>query len=292
MRSMTGYGEAAGENARHRLTVRVRSVNHRSLDLVLRLPETCRRDAETVRRRLAKRLHRGRVELTVDSRFLGEPEVELRVHRDAVERLTAASADWRQRGWIETGMTAGDLVRLPGVVELQPREELWEEEDRGLLLQLVDEAAAALDAARRREGEALRPVVTARLQVLREVCRTLEERRQEIADRLSGELRERLALLLAEMEIDAARLAQEAAILVDKSDVREELDRLAAHLEHFEQASDESGPMGKRLDFIAQEIGRELNTIAAKARDADLAQLVVRGKTACEQIREQLQNVE
>lgn len=292
MRSMTGYGEAAGENDRHRVTVRLRSVNHRSLDLVLRLPEVCRRDGEEVRRRLAETLHRGRVELAVDCRFLGEPEIELRVHHGTIERLTVAVGDWQRRGWVAAPLTAGDLFRLPAVVELEPQEERWEEADRELLLRLVDEAIAALDAARQREGAALAPVVTARLQVVEEARRRLEERRDEIVERLTADLRQRLTTLLADVGVDPARLAQEAAVLVDKSDVREELDRLAAHLEHFRLAAEEPGPAGKRLDFIAQEIGRELNTIASKARDADLTQLVVRAKTACEQIREQLQNVE
>lgn len=292
MRSMTGYGEAAGENDRHRVTVRLRSVNHRSLDLVLRLPDICRRDGEEVRRRLAETLHRGRVELSVDCRFLGEPEIELRVHHGAIERLAAAVGDWQRQGWVGAALTAGDLFRLPAVVELEPREERWEEADRELLLRLVDEAVTALDASRRREGAALAPVVKARLQAVEEARRRLEERRDEIVERLASDLRQRLATLLADVEVDPARLAQEAAVLADKSDVREELDRLAAHLEHFRLASEESGPTGKRLDFIAQEVGRELNTIASKARDAELAQLVVGAKTACEQIREQLQNVE
>ncbi|MGH9381287.1 MAG: YicC/YloC family endoribonuclease [Thermoanaerobaculia bacterium] len=292
MQSMTGYGEAAGENARYRITARLRSVNHRSLDLVIRLPEICRRDAEAVRRRLSETVYRGRVELSVDVRFLGELEVELKVHQSAIERLTAAVEGWRQKGWVASALTAGDLLRLPGVVELEAQEERWEDEDRELLLHIVDEAIAALEAARRREGAALEPVVTGRLQVLHDVHGQLEQRRDDIVDRLGNDLRQRLEALLADVEVDPARLAQEAAVLVDKSDVREELDRLAAHLEHFRAAAAEPGPKGKRLDFIAQEIARELNTIASKARDADLAALVVQGKTACEQIREQLQNVE
>jgi uncharacterized protein (TIGR00255 family) len=290
--SMTGYGEAGADNGRYRIDVRIRTVNHRALDLALRLPESCRQEEETLRRCLSESLQRGRVDLWVDVRSLSEPAVHVEVRDAAILALAEAAAQWRERGWIQAGLAPADLLRLPGVVELRTEEGAWEDADHELLHSLVDEALAQLVAAREQEGAALATNLDERLATLRRVHEDLEGRRGQVVAGMQSELRARLDRLLSGVDIDPQRLAQEAAILVDRADIQEELDRLDAHLTHFAATMAEDGALGKRLDFIAQEISRELNTIGSKARDAELTRVVVEGKTACEQVREQLQNVE
>lgn len=292
MNSMTGYGEAGGENGRHRIDVRIRTVNHRALDLALRLPEACRQEEESLRRSLSERLQRGRIDLWVDVRPLTEPEVHVQVRGAAILALAEAAAQWRERGWVDAGLAPADVLRLPGVVELRTEEGAWEDADHDLLHTVVADALAQLVAAREQEGAALAASLDERLTKLRAVHAELAERRGQVVAGMQSELRARLERLLVGVDIDPQRLAQEAAILVDRADIQEELDRLEAHLVHFADVMQDSGAVGKRLDFVAQEISRELNTIGSKARDAELTRVVVEGKSACEQLREQLQNVE
>lgn len=292
MHSMTGYGEAGADNGRYRIDVRIRTVNHRALDLALRLPDACRQEEESLRRCLSASLQRGRIDLWVDARSLTEPEVHVEVRDAAIVALAEAAAQWRERGWVDAGLAPADVLRLPGVVELRTEEGAWEDEDHELLHRVVADALDQLLAAREQEGAALAANLEDRVATLREVHGGLNERRGQVVAGMQSELRARLERLLVGVDIDPQRLAQEAAILVDRADIQEELDRLEAHLSHFAATMAESGAIGKRLDFIAQEISRELNTIGSKARDAELTQVVVEGKSACEQLREQLQNVE
>jgi len=290
--SMTGYGEAGAENGRFRIDVRIRAVNHRALDLALRLPDACRQEEDALRRRLSESLQRGRIDLWVDARPLAEPVVHVGVREGAISALAEAAAQWRERGWVEQGLAPADLLRLPGVIDLRAEESGWEDTDHELLHRTVNEALGQLLAARENEGGALRSSLKERLTTLHEVQKQLSDRRGQVVAGMQSDLRARLERLLDGVDIDPQRLAQEAAVLVDRADIQEELDRLDAHLAHFSASMEESGAIGKRLDFIAQEISRELNTIGSKARDAELARIVVEGKSACEQLREQLQNVE
>lgn len=292
MYSMTGYGEAGAENGRFRIDVRLRAVNHRALDLALRLPEVCRQEEDALRRRLSDSLQRGRIDVWVDVRPLAEPVVHVEVREGAISSLAEAAAQWRERGWVEQGLAPADLLRLPGVIELRTEESGWEAADHELLHDTVKDAVEQLLTARENEGAALEASLRERLAILHEVQTQLGGRRGQVVAGMQSDLRVRLERLLDGVDLDPQRLAQEAAVLVDRADIQEELDRLEAHLAHFSASMEESGAIGKRLDFIAQEISRELNTIGSKARDAELARIVVDGKSACEQLREQLQNVE
>ena len=292
MFSMTGYGEAGADNGRYRVDVRIRGVNHRALDLALRLPEVCRQEEEPLRRRLSTTLSRGRIDLWAEAKALQEPAITVEVRESAVLALVEAAAQWCEQGWVETGLSPADLLRVPGIVDVHSEEGDWEDSDHELLHRVVDEAMQQLLGSREQEGSALAQTLLERLETLGTVLNELKERRGQVVAGMQSDLRARLERLLDGVDVDPQRLAQEAAVLVDRSDIQEELDRLDAHLAHFAETMGEEGAIGKRLDFIAQEISRELNTIGSKARDADVARVVVEGKSACEQLREQLQNVE
>ena len=290
MHSMTGFGQAAGENERYRIGVTLRGVNHRFLDLSLRGLDD--RELEPALRDLvASRLARGRLEANVEIVSMGPRQVEIGVEEEAVRSLRALTDELADRGLVGRRLEIGDLLRLPEVLRLEASDPDWSAEDKELLLALAGEALEQLVAGRATEGEKLRAMIEERLDGLGTIAGELRTLRAGRSEEMARQLGERVAEI-ARDAVDADRIAQEVAILVDKTDVAEELDRLESHLDHLRSILDQEGSIGKRLDFLAQEIFRELNTVAAKCRDSEMTQRVVEGKTLCEQIREQVQNVE
>jgi uncharacterized protein (TIGR00255 family) len=292
MRSMTGYGEAAGENARYALSVSIKAVNHRFLDLQLRLAEEARSSEAALRDLLAREIARGRVEARVDVRPLVELPATVQVHMGVVRAAHAAVHQLVEAGLVESGLAAGDLLRIPEAFRIAMPVEQWDTADAELLLRLVRDALAQLVAGREREGASLALVLDERLRGLDDVVVQLDALRAGVREELASSLRRRLEELLGAQAVDPARLAQEVALLVDRSDVSEEVDRLRSHLGHFRSVACEPGPTGKRLDFLTQEIFRELNTVGSKCRNAEMTRTVLDGKVLCEQLREQVQNVE
>lgn len=297
MRSMTGFGQGTAENERVRVTVTLRGVNHRYLDLVLRLRDEYRDAEAALRELLTGRLERGRVEAVVEIEQLGPPRLEATVDADLAETLHALQQELVERGVIHGGLSFTDLLRLPEVVRIQTREAVsWTDDDQAVVRRAAADALAQIVAARETEGESLHGAFLPRLDALAELVGRLGARRAAVAAETSAALRRRIAELLDGGPASGApsedRLAQEVAYLVDRSDVSEELDRLASHLEHFRTIMAGDGAVGKRLDFLTQEIFRELNTLGAKCRDSEMVRGVLDGKVLCEQIREQVQNVE
>lgn len=292
MRSMTGFGEAVANNDRYRVAARVRTVNHRHLELAIRLDEVAAAAEPAVRALVAARLARGRVEVAVGARPLEPPALRLALNEELARALRHAAGRLEAE---EAGLgaaTVGDLLRLPGAYQVVPEEGLWRSEDGALVGEAVGRALDAVVAARAREGEALAAAMQERLAELRRLVARLGERRGAVREELAARLGERLAELLGEVPVDEQRLAQEAAILVERSDVAEELDRLEAHCAHFEELLATDEPAGRRLDFLAQEMGREAGTVAAKCRDSAMIRASLEMRHLIEQLREQIQNVE
>jgi len=290
--SMTGFGQAERESARHRVAAAARSVNHRFLDLVLRLPEELRPLEAEVRALATDRLARGRVELKLHVESLAGMPVEVELHRAAAEALAGQVRELVRAGVLEKGLSAGDLLRLPDVVRLRAPETAWADEDMTLALATAREALDQLVAARRAEGERLRAVLGERIEALAGWSTRLVEGREAVRQTLHRGLRQRLQELLGDSGLDERVVVQEAAVLAERSDVQEELDRLASHLSAFRDCLRDGGAVGRKLDFLAQELHRELNTLGSKCRDTEMAGVVVEAKLVCEQIREQVQNLE
>jgi uncharacterized protein (TIGR00255 family) len=197
-----------------------------------------------------------------------------------------------ENGLIERGLSAGDLMRLPEAFRVELGVEEWTSEDEELLLRVAREAVAQLVASREKEGASLGGVMEEKLRGVEEAVARLDTLRGPVREEMAAALRRRLAELLGGQPLDETRLAQEVALLVDRSDVSEEIDRLRSHVEHFRAVMRESAAAGKRLDFLTQEVFRELNTLGAKCRNAEMTRAVLDAKVLCEQIREQVQNVE
>lgn len=292
MRSMTGYGQATGENSTYRIAVTVRSVNHRYLDLVIRLRDEHRHLEPSLRELIGERLARGRVEVRVDIEALASPKISVDLRTDAVEAIERAVRDLAKGGLVSQSISLSDLLRIPDVIRVTSSPAAWSDEDRALFEETTSEALKEVVGLRAQEGQDLADYLRGHLEKLSALVEEIEARRPVFQQELAARLEERIGEMIDATKVPADRLAQEVAFLVDRSDVQEELDRLGSHLSHFHKLLEEEGAVGKRLDFLSQELLRELNTLGSKGRDVETIRLVLDAKLLCEQLREQVQNIE
>ena len=289
MRSMTGYGRRSLARDGREMTVEVKTVNHRFLDVALRMPRHLGFAEDQVRRQLAESLSRGHADVSVqyrntrpDARRVVCDPVLAAAYRDAMAALSAATG-------AENSVPLSQYALLPDVLTVTENEE--DQAAVGALL--ADALALALQdvqVLRVREGEALRSDLTAHLQLL-------EKLRLQIAERAPGvveDYRQRLLQRIQELGVvapDESRVVQEVAIFADRAAIDEELSRLDSHIRQAYRLMEES-PCGSKLNFLVQEMNREVNTIGSKALDSQIAKLVVDAKSEIEKLREQIQNVE
>ena len=293
IRSMTGYGRsegAVGEGAT--AEVSARSVNHRFLDLSFKIRESEAPLEPVLRKVFSTRVSRGKVEVTVrlrrDSAARGGVTVDDALLASVAQRVQAAAERLSIGGRLE----ARDLLAIPGAFSVEHGSGDFSDEELGSVEAIAARAAEALVGMREVEGREIAADLAGRLGTLQGKARELALRRGEISARLLANLRERLAALVPGLPLDSGRLEQEAAIAVDRADVAEELQRLDGHLSQFRELLDSDGPVGKKLEFLTQEILRELNTLGSKAKDLQLVRDVLEMKSETEKIREQVQNVE
>ncbi len=284
---MTGYGRGVAEQDGRRATVEVRSVNHRFLDLKLRGAAVAPALEEQLAARVRAAIERGAV--TVSVHVAAPPgEAAARVDPDAAQRAHDLLAQLAAH----LGIGPPDLALVlaqPGVVVAA--EPAGDDPDPRVVAAL-DAALAQLDRMRTTEGQALAAELRARLDELTALRASIAGLAAQVPAQLARRLAERVRRLLEDAELDPGRLAQEAAVLADRADVTEELVRLASHLEQARALLGAPGAVGRRLDFLVQEIGRELNTIGSKSASGEISTLVVDAKAVLEKVREQAQNVE
>jgi uncharacterized protein (TIGR00255 family) len=287
---MTGFGSARREASGLRAQVDLRSVNNRFFDFQTRLPRELAFLEGEIMERCKARLGRGRVNVMIVLERGGaaagprlNPEA-LAAYLEAADRLQA------EHGFSERGSAAAFLA-LPELIAA-PEAEPERESLQGLVMGALDEAIEAMVAMKEREGEALAAELRGRVDTVTAALSRVEAALPEARTTLESNLRARLAELLAEVTLDPQRLAQEVAILVDRSDVTEETVRLASHLGQFRAALDAGGEVAKKLGFLLQEILREANTIGSKAQALAVVQEVLLIKEETEKIREQIQNLE
>ena len=287
VRSMTGFGQAQLEGERLRVAVSVRTVNHRNLDFAIRLPEELRPIERQIGDCLRTELQRGRVDVRVEATHLGERSVEVRVSKGAVEELRRVAEELGSES-----LALADLLRLPEVVKLSAEAHAWDGEDHRLVLSAVEAARDQAVEARQSEGEKLGEIVGGFIDELARLLKEVEDRRPEARQRLEENFRKRLDELLEGQPPSDERFAQEVALLVERTDVQEEIDRLRAHLGHGRQLLGSGEPVGRRLEFLSQELLREINTLGAKSRDLPILRSVLDAKAVCDRLREQVQNIE
>lgn len=292
--SMTGFARLEQSGSYGQLTCEVRSVNHRYLEPGFRLPEELRALESELRQTLARELRRGKVDCTIHLRGSHEAERELLVDDEAVDRLLARSHDIAKRaeanGLGATRLSSIDpieVLRWPGVLRQQATET---ESLHAACRQLFQATVRQLAAARHREGERLQEHVEQRCIALAELVGTVRSRLPEWRQRWRDKLRERLAELA--VQVDADRFEQEVALILQRADVDEELDRLDGHLVEIRRVMTGSEAAGRRLDFLMQELNREANTLSSKSQELDTTRIAVDMKVLIEQMREQIQNIE
>lgn len=290
MRSMTGFGKASGTLPDGtEVSVVARAVNHRFLDVALKLRDEWAAAEPALRKAVGERVQRGHVDLLVRT-----SRAAVRTAAFDGEAAARYAAAWREAAEelsLPSDLSARDLLALPGVVKTEESAEP-DEAAREALAALVREAVAELDRTRRREGEALAAALAAIVGRLEAGVARLDEERAGLVERLYAQLRERVRKLAEGFPLDEGRFAQEAALLADRGDVSEEIDRLKAHLVEIRRLLGASEPVGKRLDFLAQELHRETNTAGQKSRELPALRAVLDLKSDVEALKEQVQNVE
>jgi uncharacterized protein (TIGR00255 family) len=289
---MTGFGEGTAGVDGASVAVTLRSVNHRSLDLSVRLRDEYRGLEGAVRTRLGESLGRGRVECQVEVTIEDSGLREAGVDRAAIERYLGVARELRGLDGVTGELGIGDLLRLPDVVRPAATSPRLQTAVAAALNQALAEAIEGLIADREREGAALAAVIGAQVEALEALVAALQARAPESIAAAREALQLRIREGLGDLELDPQRLAQEAAILADRADIREELDRLVMHLPALREALSSDQPVGKRLEVLLQEVLRELSTTGAKSRDAELKRLVVEARLLTESAREQVSNVE
>ncbi len=288
--SMTGYGRAEARGVRMAVLAEARSLNHRFLEIAVRSGRGLGAVEPEVRQLVQARLARGRVDVTLLARRLSSEGVGRLDHALAIDYARSARALARAVG-LAPDLTLGDLLRLPGVVSLEEAEGA-DGECAALVKEAVQQALDELCRMRQAEGTALAAALSAHLERLEGWAADLEALLPRALARIQERVRTRVAALLGDLPVDPGRVAQEAALWAAKGDVAEELARLRAHAAQFRRLLAAGGPVGRQLDFLAQELHREVNTIAAKADDAELIGRILEGRTVVERLREQVQNVE
>lgn len=291
MYSMTGFGKGTFALNGRELTVELKSVNNRFLDISMRLPRVLSPLEDTFRHALQDRLSRGHVDVYVNYRNQREDARFVRVDAQLLGAyLTCARIAARELS-ITDDLTLSKALALPDVTEIVPAEE-----DQEALQQLgktaVELAIDALLAMRRGEGSRLKKDLTARMDTMEGYAAAIEKRAPGVAEDYRVRLTERVNEMLGETEVDRSRLATEIALFADKAAIDEEIVRLKSHLLHFRELLEAEEPVGRKMDFLIQEMNRECNTIGSKANDAALTDLVLLCKAEIEKLREQVQNIE
>jgi len=286
-KSMTAFAREATTGDAGELTWELRSVNHRYLEVSVRLPEGLRTLEPAVRERFAARLGRGKLDCTL--RHVPSPSTgcDLRIDRHYLAQLLAVGGEVAELIGHRAQPAPFELLRWPGVLQEQPPN-LEPVMQRSL--DLLDQTLASLVATREREGARLAGLIQERCDQLATCAARIRQRMPQVM----AEVRERIHDRLQEVraELDPNRLEQELALLAQRLDVDEETDRLAAHIEEVRSVLNNNGPIGRRLDFLMQELNREANTLASKSSDLEVTRMALETKVLIEQMREQVQNIE
>ena len=285
--SMTAFARAERRDEHGDFVWEIRSVNHRFLEVHVRLPEDFRAVEGTVRERVAARLGRGKIECALRYKPAPDTLAEVHVNRAFAARIVRAARELADLLPGTPDPTAFDVLRWPGVLEsdiedLSPAQ--------AAATEVLDDALASLSDARAREGERLAELIRQRCTALRAAVARARERMPAVLEGLRERLRSRLTEVLE--QLDSLRLEQEMVLVAQRLDIDEEMDRLTTHVTEVERVLGKREPAGRRLDFLMQELNREANTLSSKSADSELTSIAVDMKVLIEQMREQVQNIE
>jgi uncharacterized protein (TIGR00255 family) len=304
IKSMTGFASATREAEQATTSVTVKTVNHRFLDVQFRLPQSLAAVESSLRASIQRFVARGRVEVTVHVQLRRPSAPSVEVNEGFAAALAGALGRAREAGWVEGTLSPGDLLRFPQAITVSEQPVESSENDAAALQAQVEEALTAaleaLDTMRTREGQFLRDDLDKRREGLSQSIDEVATAAANGSEALQARLAQRVQELGATLSItspatpspDPAAVAQEIVRFAARSDISEEIVRFRAHLVHWTELSDAAEPCGRKLDFLLQEMNREINTIGSKSEGVKTSELIVHVKAELERMREQVQNVE
>ena len=291
MYSMTGYGRGTASLDGRELTIELKSVNNRFLDIGMKLPRQLSFLEDGLRKLLNDSLSRGHVDVFVNYRNLRSDAKTVRVDEALLQAYLTSARESAKALDLDDDLTLSKALTLPDVTTILPADE-----DQQALTELgrtaMTMAIDGLKVMRFKEGERLKADLSARMDTMTGYAAAIERRAPAVAKEYRVKLTARIEELLGETEVDRARLATEVAIFADRAAIDEEIVRLNTHLIHFRELLEANEPVGRKMDFLVQEMNRECNTIGSKANDAELTSIVLLSKTEIEKLREQIQNIE
>ena len=291
MKSMTGFGRYELTEQNFKLTVEMKSVNHRYLDLTIKMPKRFNCFESAIRNQIKEDVQRGKVDMYITFEDYSEDRVELKYNRSLAAEYMKYFAEMSLAFDIQKDVTVSMLAKCPEVFSMEQadsdEEELWQ-----VLSDAIRKATENVVKARETEGEQLRADLQSKLDYLGELVKKVEERSPQVVAEYRAKLYEKLKEVLENSSIDENRILTEAAVFADKVCVDEEMVRLKTHISHMRDALTAGSGIGRKLDFLAQEMNREANTTLSKANDVALADIAIDMKTEIEKIREQVQNIE
>lgn len=289
--SMTGFGRGSAEQGGVHATVEIRSVNNRFADVSVRLPRVLSSYENEVQNLVKGAFDRGKFNVSIQTERADET-VPLGVDTVAVRRYVRLLEGLREAAGLSDPVRLDHLLQFPELLAPPEDEDVIADAAWGAVQQAMQEAIRQLHTMRRQEGEALRNDLVMRLSLIEQEAEAIESRAPERVIEARDRLKARLAEVIADQRVDPARLEQEIAFIADKLDITEEIVRLRSHLHLFRDALQGKEPAGRKLNFLVQELNREVNTVSSKANDPDIAHRSVRMKEELERIREQVQNIE
>jgi len=291
LKSMTGYGRAESSKGTLEFSVEVRSGNNRYRDIILRLPQGLQPSEDRIRSIVSSRIKRGRIEASIQMKDNENRGLKLELNRPLVRAYASIFNELNEELGCKQPIDLSFFSQLKDAIVLKQEsvdlERIWPD-----LKDVIEEALLSLETMRVDEGKALEKDFSLRLNRIKGRIEEIRNRAKVTVEEYRDKLRQRIKKLIEDLDIIEDRLIQEVAFIADRSDITEELTRVESHLDQFRAYMNQDDVIGRRLDFLLQEINREVNTMASKAADSFVSQLVVEIKAELERMREQIQNVE
>ena len=294
IKSMTGYGRGECSKYNRKFVVEIKSVNHRYNDINVKLPRVLSGLEDSVRKAVSAKVNRGKTDVYVNYEALGDTDVTIKFNTALADEYYKVLTGIKERYGMEEKISISSISRFQDVVSvdrgIDDKQELAEMQE--VLFEAVNDAVANLIAMREKEGASLKNDILEKLKNIESMSAKIVEKAPAVAQMFREKLTQRLTEILKDTDIDEARLLMEITVFADRSCIDEEITRLASHLVQMKSILEEKDLIGRKLDFLVQEMNREVNTIGSKASDIEITQIVVDLKSEIEKIREQIQNIE
>lgn len=291
LKSMTGFGRSEQQNSDFACTVEVRSVNNRYIDIHTRLPKHLTSLELAIKKLIKSRCSRGSIDLNVTMQSNGNGmDQAIKPNLDLAAQYYEAFQEIKNKLNLAGEIKIDAVFGLKDIIKVEPL--ALDDSQETMILDTVGQALDSLNKMRREEGKNLQDDILGRLESVAEMTRSLQQRQPQVIQEHQNRLKEKVKSLSDGIELDPTRLAQEVALMADRCDISEEITRLESHLSQFNALTQSEDPLGRKLEFITQEINREVNTIGSKSADYQISQSVIEIKSLLEKVREQIQNVE